>query len=206
MYNEPMRRSLRTKEKLLNAAQELMLERGFTATSVDDICEAAGVTKGGFFHYFANKEDLGKAVAEYYWRTMRAQWSGAPFHQYLDPLRRVIGFIDFLIALSKDRTMEQRCLLGNFSQELSDTNPNIRNVCAESFTEWAGDLQDDLDAAKRMHLPAGKRLDTRGVAEYIVATMEGSLLLAKAHQNRSMNAKNLTHLKRYVEILFAKTI
>ena len=189
------------KEKLLGASQKLMLEKGFTATSVDEICEAAGVTKGSFFHYFENKEDLGKAVAEYYWQTMRAAWNDAPFRRHSDPLKRVCGFIDFFVALSKDRSVEQRCLLGNFAQELSDTHPDIRNVCAKCFTEWAEDLKKDLDATKEKYLPK-KHLDTKSVAEYIVATMEGSLLLAKAHQDRSINTKNLKHLKRYIESIF----
>ena len=51
-----------TKDKLMGAAQDLMLERGFTATTVDDICDKAGVTKGSFFHYFKSKDDLAKQV------------------------------------------------------------------------------------------------------------------------------------------------
>ena len=201
MYNEAMHQNPQTKEKLLNAAQKLMLEKGFTATSVEDICKVAGVTKGSFFHYFTNKEDLGKAVAQYYWQTMRAAWNDAPFRKHSDPLKRVCGFIDFFVALSEDRSVEQRCLLGNFAQELSDTNPSIRNVCAACFTEWAEDLKKDLDAAKEKYL-SKKHCDTKSVAEYIVATMEGSLLLAKAHRDRSINTRNLKHLKRYVESIF----
>src|SRR5689334_24216214 len=51
-----------TKEKLLDAAQQLMLSKGFPATTVDEICDTAGFTKGSFFHYFESKEQLGKEV------------------------------------------------------------------------------------------------------------------------------------------------
>ncbi len=189
------------KEKLLDASQKLMLGKGFTATSVDEICEAAGVTKGSLFHYFENKEDLGKAVTQHYWKTMHATWDGALFRKYSDPLKRVCGFVDYFITFSKNPAVEQRCLLGNFAQELSDTHPDIRNTCAACFTEWAEDLKKDLDAAKEKYLPQ-KYLDTKSVAEYIVASMEGSLLLAKAHRDRSINTKNLKHLKRYIESIF----
>ena len=53
-----------TKNKLLDASMELMRRQGFHATTVDDICAAAGVTKGGFFHYFKNKEDIAKATIQ----------------------------------------------------------------------------------------------------------------------------------------------
>ena len=59
-----------TREKLLETAQHLMLAKGYTATSVEEICEAADLTKGSFFHYFASKEDLGKAVLDRYVNTM----------------------------------------------------------------------------------------------------------------------------------------
>ena len=57
-----------TKEKLLEAAQQLMLAKGFPATTVDEICEAAGFTKGSFFHYFESKEHLGKEVLDRFYQ------------------------------------------------------------------------------------------------------------------------------------------
>src|SRR6516162_5022333 len=77
-----------TKQKLLDAALELMLAKGYTATSVDDVCTAAGLTKGSFFHYFESKEDLGKAVAERFYAGMHASLQSAPFLQEPDPLDR----------------------------------------------------------------------------------------------------------------------
>jgi len=51
-----------TKRKLVDAGVNLMRRRGFNATTVDDICAAAGVTKGAFFHYFKSKDDLATAA------------------------------------------------------------------------------------------------------------------------------------------------
>src|SRR5438874_8907696 len=103
-----------TKDKLLDAARELMLEKGYTATSVDEVCEAAGLTKGSFFHYFEGKEHLGRAVAERFFADRKQHFLAAPFRQKEDPLDRVFGFVDFLIELSRGPTPSKGCLLGTF--------------------------------------------------------------------------------------------
>src|SRR5438445_9036880 len=92
-----------TKQKLLDAAQELMLAKGFTATSVDEICDTASLTKGSFFHYFESKEHLGRAVVEHFYAWRRQMFEQAPFHQIKDPLERVFGRIDFFIDMARKR-------------------------------------------------------------------------------------------------------
>ena len=90
-----------TKRKLLAAAQNLMLAKGFTATTVDDVCESARLTKGSFFHYFETKEALGKAVLDRYVSTMFQAIQDAPFLKKDDPLQRIYGYVDFLIEMSR---------------------------------------------------------------------------------------------------------
>ncbi len=192
-----------TKDKLLASANKLMLAKGFTATSVEEICQEAGLTKGSFFHYFQNKEDLGKAVSEYYWQTMWGLIDQSPSRTLTDPLERVSGFIDYFIEVAHNPTVKQGCLLGNFAQELADTYPEIRNVCAKWFERWADELQKDLAEAKAKYAP-NSSLDTKDLANYIIAVIEGSWLLGKAYQDTGVNVRNLAHLKRYINSVFAK--
>lgn len=192
-----------TKERLLEAAQELMLAQGFVATTVDEICAASGLTKGSFFHYFKSKEDLGQAVLDRFCGARLAVLQQGPFSKKRDPLDRVYGWIDFAIEMSKSPLAEKGCLLGNFAQELSDTHPAIRSQCAQRFADWAKLLKQDLDEAKANYLPKSK-LDTQGLAEHFIAVLEGALILGKARQDMGVVGKSLRHFKRYLESLFGR--
>ena len=191
-----------TREKLLETAQHLMLAKGYTATSVEEICETANLTKGSFFHYFASKEDLGKAVLDRYVLSMFQLARNAPFSKKSDPLQRLYGYIDFMIEVSKDPARRGGCLLGNFAQVLTDTHPEIRTQCAAHFSMWADMLKQELDAAKAVHKVKG--LDAGTLSDHFIALFEGSLMLAKTRQDLDVISKNLEHFKRYLKSIFGK--
>lgn len=192
-----------TREKLLETAQHLMLAKGYTATSVEEICEAANLTKGSFFHYFASKEDLGKAVLERYVLSMFQIVQNAPFSKKSDPLQRLYGYIDFMIEVSKDPARRSGCLLGNFAQVLSDTHPEIRTQCETYFRKWAEMLKRELDQAKTVHA-VKQKIDSQGLADHFIALFEGSLMLSKTRQDQKVIAKNLEHFKRYLKSIFER--
>ena len=196
-----------TKEKLLDAAQRLMLAKGFEATSLEEICEEAGLTKGSFFHYFESKEDLGKAVLEHFCEAKLREFQAAPFLKKTDPLERVYGQIDFAIAMSKkmkdDPVARNGCLVGTFVQELSTTHPEIRSLCAQKFAQWTGGFKQELDAAKAKYAPHA-RLNTHSLAEHFLAVLEGSLIIAKAKQDPGVMEQNLQHFKQYLRSLFGR--
>jgi TetR/AcrR family transcriptional repressor of nem operon len=189
-----------TRQKLLDAAQELMLAKGYTATSVDEVCTAAGVTKGSFFHYFEGKEELGKVVAERFFAGMRESLRSAPFLQEADPLARVLGFVDFLIAKARNPRLANGCLLGTFVQELSETHPKIRNVCADCFEKQAAWLTAELEQAKARHAPR-KSWNPRTLAEHLMAVAQGAMILAKAKRDRKVIEESLAHYKEYLQAL-----
>src|SRR3954452_17892940 len=89
------------RDKLLDAALSLIRAKGYSATSVDDLCAAAGVTKGAFFHHFKSKEVLAVAAADHWSEKTGAFFAAAPYHQHKDPLERVLGYLDFRKAILK---------------------------------------------------------------------------------------------------------
>jgi TetR/AcrR family transcriptional repressor of nem operon len=193
----------RAREKLLHAAQRLMLAKGYPATTIDEICTASRLTKGSFFHYFESKEDLGKALLDRYASSgQRTGWNAIPMNKR-DPLERVYGYLDSSARLYQGRSGRNGCLLGHFAQELSDTHPAIRSLCAERFDEWAAMFKRALDEAKIKHRPKAA-LDTQGLAEHFIAVLEGSLILGKAHRDMRIVGKNLRRFKQYLKLVFQK--
>lgn len=191
-----------TKQKLLDAAQELMLAKGFTATSVDDICESAGLTKGSFFHYFENKEHLGRAVVEHFYDLRKQMFDQAPFHQIKDPLERVYGRIDFFVEMARKK-QAKGCLMGMLVQELADTYPKIRNVCASCFADATDSFKCDLDEAKAQYAPRAK-WSSQSLAEHLLAVVQGAIILAKAKQDPKVMEESLTHFREYLICVFGK--
>ena len=140
------------KEKLLNSAKSLMIEKGFVATTVDDICECAGVTKGSFFYYFKDKEQLAKEAVRSFAENGRQIMFCDSMKKEPDPLKRIFGYLDCLVECAKEKNFKG-CLVGSFSQELSETHPEIREICATSFDMFIKSLEKDLAEAKKSSRP-----------------------------------------------------
>jgi TetR/AcrR family transcriptional regulator, transcriptional repressor for nem operon len=192
-----------TKIKLLDAAMKLMVSKGFKATTVDEICAEAGVTKGSFFHYFDGKEDLTKATAKHFHECQQRMFDGAEFRSVGDPLDRVFGRLDFLASIARNPQMPKSCLVGNLAQEVSGTHEDIRCVCEGIFDSSVEDFKRDLSAAKLKHAPAAE-FSPESVARLYIALVQGSMVLVKVSRNPAILEENVQHLRRYIEALFGR--
>jgi TetR/AcrR family transcriptional repressor of nem operon len=161
------------------------------------------VTKGSFFHYFKSKEAIGQAVLDRFVQERRAAAQNSPHFRKEDPLDRVLGWMDFGIAESRNPETLRGCLLGTFSQELSLTHELIRRECQAKLGEWSKAIQSDLDLAVALHRPAAP-IDTKSLADHCVAVFEGSILLSKARKDPRPLRESLGHLKGYIQGLFGR--
>ncbi len=189
------------RQKLLDAALSLIRAKGYAATTVDDICDEAGVTKGAFFHHFKNKEALGIAAADYWSEMTGRLFATAPYHKHADPLDRVLGYIDFRRAILTGKVPEFTCLVGTMVQEVYETCPAIRDACEASISGHAAKVEADIAAAIKRH---GIRAEwtARSLALHTQAVLQGAFILAKAKGDAAIAAETIDHLRRYVELLF----
>ncbi|QXX76066.1 TetR/AcrR family transcriptional regulator [Methylovirgula sp. HY1] len=192
------------RDKLLEAAQRIMQIKGFMATTVDEICDAAGLTKGAFFHHFKSKEDLGSAVVERFWSGL-ANALQSPTATDPDPLERVCHVADMIAALSKSPPLSDGCLLGSFVQELSESHPALHSLRARYFSDWADAIERDLsEAATGRDMKTGA--DAKELAEHFIALVEGGLILAKTHHEASTVSRSMEHFKRYLRSLYGSDL
>ena len=182
----------------------IVRQKGFAATSIDDLCKAAGVTKGAFFHHFPSKEALAVAGAEAWTEHARARiFTDAPWQRAQDPLERLFAHIDFRLAMIDGPIEAFTCFVGTMVQEAFATNDAIRAACDASITAYAERLTEDIQPA----------IDTYGIRDgvtaldlafHIQAVLQGAFILAKAKGDPAIARETVAHLKRYVEMLFGK--
>lgn len=193
-----------SRAKLLEAALSVVRTKGFFAATVDDLCAAAGVSKGAFFHHFESKDELGVAAADY-WSSMTGElFRSAPYHRHADPLDRVLGYIDFRKELLQGSVPEFTCLVGTMVQEVYETNPAIREACRKSIFDHAAEVAKDIEAAKKIYAPKA-RWTSESLAQYTQAALQGAFILAKAEGSSAVAGACIDHLKRYIELSLPRT-
>ncbi len=189
------------RQKLLDAALSLIREKGYSSTSVDELCAQADVTKGAFFHHFKSKDALGVAAAHHWSVITGAFFETAPYHRHSDPLERVLGYLDFRKAILKGEIAEFTCLVGTMVQEIYDTNPDIRAACEASISAHAAKIEADIaEAMKRYRIRAPWSAES--LALHTQAVLQGAFILAKAKGGPKIAAASIDHLRRYIELLF----
>jgi TetR/AcrR family transcriptional repressor of nem operon len=189
-----------TRELVLAAATRLIHVHGYNATSLDDVLRESGVGKGNFYHHFKSKEELGYAildriVAGFLERTLEPCFAdaGAP------PLGQIRCFLDRVLQAQRERNCVGGCAMGNLASELSDVHEGFRMRLAGLFTAWQARLAGALEAAReRGELAARSEPET--LARFIVASLEGSILLAKVSKDIRVMEQCVSELKRYLSL------
>jgi TetR/AcrR family transcriptional repressor of nem operon len=192
-----------SKVRLLDAALKTIRAKGYSATRIEDVCEAAGLTKGSFFHHFKSKEDLAVAAADHWGAVTHKVFASASYQALPDPLERLLGYVDFRKAILKGALPEYTCLVGTMVQETYETHPAIREACNRTISEHAAMVEADIAEAMRRYGAGGNR-SARSLALYTQAVIQGAFILAKATQGPSVAAECLDYLRHYLHMIFTQ--
>lgn len=193
-----------SRTRLLDVALKVIRSKGYTATSIEDICSAAKLTKGSFFHHFGSKEELGVAAADYWSKITDAFFASAPYQSIEDPLQRLLGYVDFRAAILRGELPEFTCLVGTMVQEVYETHPQIRDACDRSISNHAANVEKTIALAmKRYQIKSDWTASS--LALHTQAVLQGAFILAKSKDGPEVAAESVAHLRRYIELLFAQT-
>ncbi|MBY9065956.1 TetR/AcrR family transcriptional regulator [Hyphomonas sp. WL0036] len=190
-----------TRDNLMEAAFGLVRQKGLSATSVDEICAAAGVSKGAFFHHFKSKEELAAAAANHWTAVTEAFFETAPYHAPQDPLERLLGYIDLRREMMSGEIAEFTCFVGTMAQEAWATSPPVAAATWDSMRRHGDKLVPDIEAAMDARGISGA-WSAQSLALHIVAVTQGAFILAKASGDAAPARESLDHLKRYILGLF----
>jgi TetR/AcrR family transcriptional regulator, transcriptional repressor for nem operon len=187
--------------RLIDAAHHLVRRKGYTATSVDDICRAAGVSKGAFFHHFASKEALGVAAAGQWTARAAPLFELPPYTRLEDPLARLLGHIDMRMAMIEGPAEGFTCFVGTMVQESFVSSEALRVASEDSITAYCEALSVDIQAAINRY-GIGHGVTAMSLAWHVQAVLQGAFVVAKATGDAALARDNVNHLKRYVTMLF----
>lgn len=190
-----------TRQKLVAAARALILERGFTGAGVDQICAAAGVTKGAFFHHFKSKDEIGRAALDDWAAFGMGIYASAKADPARYPLDHVHKFIDIMIGFMRESESPVTCVVGMMSQELALANPALRDVCSRYLGDWAEFARQLLEEAKAAQ-PPKLDFDADEVAWFLQSIWQGSMLISKTRQEPRIAIRNLERAKAHIDGLF----
>lgn len=186
--------------KLLDAAVAAVRHRGYSGTSVDDICRAAGVSKGAFFHHFRSKDDLGAAAAKHFNANAGRLLFSAPFMSLEDPRARLIGYLRLRREILRGTPADFCCYLGTIVQEAHESRPILTAACGEEIFSHAGRIEALAAEAKAAYCPDAD-WSPKTLALFIQAALQGAFVLAKAGGGAEVAAQCVSHLIDHIERL-----
>jgi TetR/AcrR family transcriptional repressor of nem operon len=198
-----------THDSILDAAQSLILERGFSGMSLDDIVKQVGITKGAFFYHFKSKSDLGKALIQRFAeQDSRIYEESCARAEKLsrDPLQQLLVFIGLFEEMFEGLTEPYPgCLFASYIYELQQFDSATKKMINDSFVRWRKLLKEKIDATVKRYPPRIK-VDTASLADAFTVVLEGAFITAKALDEPKAIAKQLHHFKNYIELLFSDRI
>ena len=194
-----------TKEKILEVAQQLVLEYGFGGTSVDQVITGAGITKGAFFHHFKSKNDLARALLDRY-----VQMDDQLLHDLMeraenlsrDPLQQYLIFVGLLEEMLRGLTEPPPgCLIASYIYQLEIFSDETQQAVISGFQEWERVLSDKLTAILEKHTPK-LPVTASQIYDNLLALFEGGVIMAKLYDRGAVLAEQVGQHKNYVELLF----
>jgi TetR/AcrR family transcriptional repressor of nem operon len=192
------------RERILDAAQHLVIENGFAATSVDEVIESAGTSKGAFFHHFASKRDLARALTERYVHADLGQLRAAldATASIADPAERVVEFIRYFED-SADELMstQSNCLYVAVLTEQQLVANGTADLISYAIEVWRTEIVALLSAAART-LDLG---DVQALADHVFVTFEGAFLLCRSTGTPEHMRAQLGVLRRLLAVALRST-
>jgi TetR/AcrR family transcriptional repressor of nem operon len=194
-----------TRERILEAATTLVVDRGFAATTVDAVLEAAGTTKGAFFHHFPSKASLGHALVERYAAVdvgMLEEFMASAEASRSDPAEQLVEFLRLFEDAAADLAhAHSGCLYVSFVQQSQLVDEHTIGVIAAAVLAWRERLEAKLGEAAAVHGLPGD-VDLTSLADLAFTVFEGGFILARTLGDAELMRGQLAHLRRYVELLF----
>jgi TetR/AcrR family transcriptional repressor of nem operon len=202
---EAPRKGTDTRERILAAAEQAVLAKGFAATSIDELIAAVGITKSGFFYHFKDKSELAKGMMLRYLDHDREILDsifqrGDELHD--DPLHGfLVGLKLFAEMMGNLPEAHAGCLAASFAYQDQLFNPEIRRLNAEGILAWRKRFRERLDLIATKY-PPRFAVDFDALADMASTMVEGALLLGRMMNDVSIPPRQVLLFRDFVRTIF----
>jgi TetR/AcrR family transcriptional regulator, transcriptional repressor for nem operon len=180
---EPRSKGERTRERILDLTYESVIRKGFAATSIEELVEAAGITKSGFFYHFKDKSDLARQLIEAYTqRNARFldDMTGRARELSEDPLHSFLIFLKLYAEKMEEKTAgHPGCMVATVTFQDQSWDPATRQLVVDMVVEWRTRFVAWLEEIARAYPPKGKA-SLEDLADAILAFTYGGMTLVRA--------------------------
>jgi AcrR family transcriptional regulator len=194
-----------TRERLLEVAEAAVLAKGFSATSIEELIVAVGITKGGFFYHFKDKNELARALMLRYLDHdrqvlddifMRGDAADA------DPLKGFLaGLTLFAETLAKLKEAHPGCLAASFTYQDQLFDREVRALNAEGILAWRRRFRARFDLIAAAHAPR-EPVDLEALADMAATLVEGGLILGRALGDAAILPGQVLLYRDFVKAIF----
>ena len=196
----------KTRKNIMDTAEALILEQGFSASSIDRIIDRAGITKGTFFYHFPSKTDLAQALVERFARRDIHQLTSkmeAAEAETDDPVHQLLSFIGQFATLADEWTAPYPgCLFATFCCEAGLFEDRTLVVMRDSMLTWRARIAEKLRVAVAKTPPRAP-VDLDSLADAITVVFEGAFIVSRTLNDPKTVSQQLRHLQTYLRLLFA---
>ncbi len=209
IYGNMARDGTTTRNAILDAAEALILERGFAASSIDDMVGRAHTTKGSFFYHFDSKAALAHALVERFARLDQAQLDSKMARAEAlarDPAQQLLIFVGlFREEFAALTEPFPGCLFASYVYEAQLFDDEVHRIIDDNMRVWRRRLAAKISEAKAAH-PPRLEIDAESLADMLTVVFEGAFILSKTLKEPAVAADQLTHYRNYLELLFSPAL
>jgi AcrR family transcriptional regulator len=208
MFDVRTRPSGGTRDRLLELAESAVLDKGFTATSIDELVVGAGISKSGFFYHFRDKGELAEALLQRYLDRENAMLDEL-FERARslneDPLHGFLVGLKMLAELMADLPNEHPgCLVASYCYQDQLFNKSVRDLNAAGVLGWRRRFRTQLDEIAARY-PPRVDVDLDALADMVSALVDGAIILSKVIKDRSVLPKQVMLYREFIRGIFLGT-
>lgn len=195
-----MKKAEATRLNILQKAFELIYEKGYQTTSIDDILATTKVTKGAFYYHFKNKDEMGMAIIDELLKPVLISSFINPLQDDKNPIETIYNLIHHLLLKNDFLKVQYGCPVSNFTQEMTPWNSDFNNALNDITNQWTNSMAAFLEKGKKNGL-IKKDINSKQVTLFVMSGYWGIRNFGKLENDKKIYLPYLKELKRYLETL-----